>query len=183
MAYVVRRLDELGIRATFEHVVVAAFKLFPAVFSLEGYSQYPDAARVNRTLLHGGPKYRDYLTGRAVTGYALSTRGQTAAQETLEMISADGDVARRKGRAKAARSFSERMEQEVRSSDAFRAWQSQGAIQSEDFYLFLHLFPGSPKTAVQDNFAIIRDHLKDSSDPEISIFLKAVADQFKKELT
>lgn len=59
LAYVVTRMNALSLRVTFENVTAAAFALFPKVFCLSGYPQYPDAARVNRTLLHGGPKYKN----------------------------------------------------------------------------------------------------------------------------
>jgi hypothetical protein len=182
VAYVVKLLDERRIRTTFEHITVAAYRLFPNVFALEGFPEYPDAARVNRTLLHGGPKYRDYLTGRATTGYSLSIRGETAAKETAEMVSGSAGPRRHRGRAKAPRAFYERIEREVRTSDAFKSWHAKATVEIEDFYLFLHLLPGSTKAAVRENLKAIRSQLEDSKAEDIASFLGFIEQHFKEEI-
>jgi hypothetical protein len=186
LAYVVKRLEELSIPVTFENVTVAAFRTFPVVFSLNGYPEYPDAARVNRTLLHGGPKYKNYLVGRATTGYELSERGRAAANDAYELIR-NADGSRRFGRAARkrlmpARTVNDRMEREVRESGAFQLWKSNAIITPESFYVFLHLLPGSPKEAVKENYKAMRRLLQGSEDLEIASFFKTLSDSFKKEL-
>lgn len=75
--FAINRLQELQIPITFENLVVALFKLFPEKFSLEGFEQYPDAARVGRTLLQLGPKYRNWARGSVQKGFVLTESGLT----------------------------------------------------------------------------------------------------------
>lgn len=76
LCYAVKELESLAVPVTFENITVAAFRLFPKTFSLVGYLNYPDASRVNRTLLHARPKYRDLIVGNAKSGYALTAKGR-----------------------------------------------------------------------------------------------------------
>lgn len=39
--------------ATFENIVAKCFQLFPEKFSLVGYPQWPDSARINKSWLNG----------------------------------------------------------------------------------------------------------------------------------
>jgi hypothetical protein len=47
-SFTIHWLKERRIPMTFENIVVASFRMFPVKFALEGYSEYPDAARINR---------------------------------------------------------------------------------------------------------------------------------------
>ena len=122
-AYGVHVLDSLGVRPTFEYVVVALFRLFPDKFALVGFPQFPDAARVNRALLHCLPKYRNYLSGRAQSGYRLTNSGLGAAEETQKLLEADSfPEAGKRQRATAPRSIADNFMRDVRSSEAFDAF-------------------------------------------------------------
>jgi len=86
-AFTLKWLQDRSIPTTFENVVVAAFRLFPAKFSLEGYKEYPDAARVNRSLLQLGPKYRNWARGSVQKGFVLTESGREkvrSVQATLD---------------------------------------------------------------------------------------------------
>ncbi len=185
LAYVVTRMNQINLSTTFENVTAAAYALFPSVFCLSGYPQYPDAARVNRTLLHGGPKYKNYLVGRATTGYELSERGKAAADQAQEMMASSSHGKSRRSRAPrvtAPRNVIERTEREVRESDAFRLWKAQEPIPTAEFYLFLHLFPGSEPAAVRENLKAMRNLLEGSADRDIADFIKSLATTFRKEI-
>ncbi|MFA5367116.1 MAG: hypothetical protein WC333_04490 [Dehalococcoidia bacterium] len=82
LAYTVWTLDTEKLRPTFENIVVCAHKLFPGKFSLVGYPEFPDAARVQRVILHLGPKYVGWLNGKNKTGYSLNQRGIEAVRKT-----------------------------------------------------------------------------------------------------
>jgi len=79
LAYAVWALDTAGHRPTFENIVVCAHRMFPEKFSLVGYHEFPDAARVQRVILHLGPKYVGWLNGKNKTGYSLNPNGIAAA--------------------------------------------------------------------------------------------------------
>src|SRR5205809_3198637 len=87
-AYTLDWLQRQNTPTTFENVVVAAFKMFPAKFSLEGYPSYPDAARVGRTLLQLGPKYRNWARGSVQKGFVLTQTGLSKVKSVQEQLAA-----------------------------------------------------------------------------------------------
>src|SRR3989442_952144 len=86
-AFTILRLGDLHIPNTFENLVVALFKLFPAKFSLVGFKQYPDAACVGRTLLQLGPKYRNWARGSVQKGFVLTDSGNAKALDVAKILS------------------------------------------------------------------------------------------------
>lgn len=51
-----------------------------------GWPEYPDAFRTNRSLLQGQPKYRNWLTGAASTGFSLNDRGLQRAHDLIATL-------------------------------------------------------------------------------------------------
>ncbi len=88
--YAIHKLQILAIPVTFENLVVSLFRLFPTKFCLEGYNQYPDAARVGRTLLQLGPKYRNWARGSVQKGFTLTQSG-TAKVEKMSSLLMSGE--------------------------------------------------------------------------------------------
>lgn len=86
LIYTVYTLQKDKQPVTFENIVVAAHKMFPAKFSLVSYPQYPDAARVQLVILHLGPKYVGWLTGKKKTAYHLNPRGLQAVDEVNALL-------------------------------------------------------------------------------------------------
>src|SRR5438309_383340 len=85
-AFSVKRLQDLQIPTTFENLVVTMFRLFPSKFCLEGFPSYPDAARVGRTLLQLGPKYRNWARGSVQKGFVLTEAGTNKASKVAAML-------------------------------------------------------------------------------------------------
>ena len=76
-AFALHTLHQRNIPTTFENVVVTLYRLFPKKFSLEGYPEYPDATRANRTLMQLTPKYRNWARGTVQKGYVLTEKGSS----------------------------------------------------------------------------------------------------------
>src|SRR5437879_3742662 len=64
--------------------------MFPRKFALEGFDEYPDAARVGRTLLQLGPKYRNWARGSVQKGFVLTESGAAKAVEVAMSFSGEG---------------------------------------------------------------------------------------------
>src|SRR6266567_8909650 len=79
-------LHEWQLRRTIEAISVLNWRLFPDKFAMVGWPEYPDAFRTNRSLLQGQPKYRNWLTGSASTGFSLNERGLDVARELLSKL-------------------------------------------------------------------------------------------------
>ena len=88
LAYAVSYLEGRRYRGTIENITVVTYRMFPNKYSLVGYPQFPDSARVQRVILHLGPKYVGLLEGKNKIGYRLNERGRSVAAETALRLSA-----------------------------------------------------------------------------------------------
>jgi len=129
LACAVSRLNALGHRATFENIVVCAYKLFPSKFSLISYPEFPDAARVNRVILHLGPKYVGWLVGKNKMGYALNQRGIEAAQRTLTNLRSESSISEKEKSSKqlvqdniAGRTVPETRLNRIKETNSYKSW-------------------------------------------------------------
>src|SRR5438105_610710 len=68
-AYTLHWLSKWQLRRTIEAIAILNWRLFPEKFAMVGFREYPDAFRTNRSLLQMQPKYRNLLTGAAITGF------------------------------------------------------------------------------------------------------------------
>lgn len=81
-AYTIHRLRALDVPTSIENIAVANHRMFPRRFAMVGFPEFPDVSRVNRALLQLRPKYRNWATGNASLGWAL-TRGGVAEAEAV----------------------------------------------------------------------------------------------------
>ena len=79
-------LHQWQLRRTIEAISVLNWRLFPDKFGMVGWAEYPDAFRTNRSLLQGQPKYRNWLTGAASTGFSLNELGLEVARDLTAML-------------------------------------------------------------------------------------------------
>lgn len=79
-------LHQWDFRRSIEAITVLSWKLFPSRFSMVGWPEYPDKERINRSLLQGCPKYRNWLTGAASKGFSLNERGIQIADELTQRL-------------------------------------------------------------------------------------------------
>jgi hypothetical protein len=146
-SYGIKALMDRKVPATFENIVVALYRLFPEKFSLIGHREYPDAARVNRALLHGQPKYRNYVAGGARQGYSLTNQGLGAAEETEKLLrSSRHPLEGRRKKPSAPRAVADQFMREVSEAGSFRSF-SEGRVDEVgeyDLYRILHAGPGTP---------------------------------------
>jgi len=80
-------VEESGVDLSLEHIVMAAFKLFPRKFSLLTYPAHPDAIRVDKALRRCTDKDRQWLMGKTSQGFAFTERGRQQlelARQTLQ---------------------------------------------------------------------------------------------------
>lgn len=177
-AYGVRVLSDRDLPVTFENVVVTLFRLFPTKFSIVGYPEYPDAARINRAILHCFPKYRNYLSGRASTGYRLTHQGEVAAEEAATALAGEGKPAKR--RRTAARGVADNFMKEVSDSKVFADFTA-GSFEAIDLYdvtRLLHATPNSPKEVLRRNMDQLLTYSKETGRDDVLKFLTWAAETF-----
>jgi hypothetical protein len=92
IVFAVGLLTDNNIEPLFENIVVVAFKLFPEVFSLVGFSQYPDSKLVRDCLFHCTYVSKGWLLGSSKegwggkSGFYLTEKGKHILKETRESL-------------------------------------------------------------------------------------------------
>jgi len=146
LAYAIDLLLNEHIPTTFETIAVTCYKLFPESFSLIGFSQYPDAARINRALLHARPNYQNLVVGDAKRGYRLTKKGEYKAQEIKAALANAGKGTKNIETASNVDSRTYRGKpqiERVEASKLFQLWRDgkEQEISPYEFWFFLDVSP------------------------------------------
>jgi hypothetical protein len=179
--YAVGVLEEKKVDLSFEHVVVAAFRLFPKKFSLLGYPEHPDAKRVHDALWRCAYKNRQWLLGKTSQGFAFTERGR---QEL--------DVAKRalkKGSLPHRKTFSqtrrfEKLLAEVRVAPAYAKY-IQGTPDKVSEAECCHVLQGtldSDRRVLLDNLTKLRAMAAEVGQDDITVFMDWLAARFARFL-
>lgn len=183
LCYAVRELKSLSVPATFENITVAAFKLFPEAFSLVGYLEYPDASRVNRTLLHARPKYRDLIVGNAKSGYALTKKGESVALQVAVDLESERRAPRPKQSAEATskRTYTgSAVVQHIERSSLYRHWRDSEleALGDHEVWDFLEAMPYTDKAMLGQILRNYREGVELAGREDLVEFLSWVTKQY-----
>lgn len=184
-------LHEWELRRTIEAITVLSWRLFPDKFSMVGWSQYPDQLRTNRSLMQGGPKYRNWLSGAAVNGFSLNQRGIEQAQELIEKFGYPqfGDGSRLNqtkrpeliGKKTRARTIEPGREiDKARSGRLFKKW-SDGVMGERDLvhvHTLLGVFDHTPTRIKTKKMKDLERAAEDINDKEMIRFLADVRENF-----
>lgn len=97
-AYAIKYLEDNDISTTWTNLVIAIYKLFPRKFAIsEDFIDFPNAERVNRTLMHlVPPKGRNYAIGSSKIDYVLTPLGREIAIEVGNTINKEAKIKNRK---------------------------------------------------------------------------------------
>jgi hypothetical protein len=174
-------VEERGVGLSFEHVVVAAFKLFPKKFSLLGYPEHPDAKRVHDALWRCTYKNREWLMGKTSQGFAFTQRGRQeleAARRALEVGC---------GPVKKTYSQTRRFEKllgEVQASPAYIKYQRADRDRITDSEC-CHVLQGtldSDRRVLRDNLVKLRQIAADLDQKDVVTFMDWLGQRFARFL-
>jgi hypothetical protein len=175
-------LRDERIPPTFENLVVVVFRMFPGKFALRGFD-FPDANRVNRTLLQLGPKYRNWARGSYRTGYALTPSGEVVLKEARQRLDSPGELSSARSRVRAGGYTWDPTTDvvELRDTDAIRRFTSAGsqALDNEDVWNALNAFSYTPVDAVRSRLITLRDYASQVEDAEAVAFIDALRERFE----
>ncbi|MHB8071465.1 MAG: hypothetical protein ACYDHF_05900 [Candidatus Cryosericum sp.] len=82
---------DLGIPLSLENLIVVSFKLFPGRFALDGYPEYPDATRIEKSLWRSKGKKR-WLEGKTRHGYVISDRARDVFKQVRHTLGQTPDA-------------------------------------------------------------------------------------------
>jgi hypothetical protein len=184
-------LHQWELRRTIEAITVLSWRLFPSKFSMVGWPQYPDQLRTNRSLMQGGPKYRNWLSGAAVNGFSLNQRGIEQAQDLMEKIGVpvfdDGTrinlgehVRPIKTKSRARTIEPGREVAKAKEGRLFEKWK-EGVLMERDLihvHTLLDIFEHTPAVQREKRMKDLERAADDASDDEMKKFLKDVRTNF-----
>jgi hypothetical protein len=182
-AFTLHWLQERHVPTTFENIVVAAFKLFPAKFSLEGFPSFPDAARVGRTLLQLAPKYRNWARGSVQKGFVLTESGLMKVRKVTEELGGGkvGKEPQPVPRARSPRTMDlERELEPIQSSPLFEEWRAGrlDGTMAVELLNMLGAYAYTPPRALRDRVAVLENAAAQVGRDEVVEFLRAVRKAF-----
>jgi len=179
--YAVGVLEERRVDLSFEHIVVAAFMLFPKKFSLLGYPKHPDAKRVHDALWRCAYKNRQWLLGKTSQGFAFTERGR----KELEMAK----QALKKSSLPLKKTFSqtrrfEKLLAEVRTAPAYAKY-SQGRPDKVSEAECCHVLQGtldSDRRVLADNLTKLKGMAAELDQKDIAVFMDWLGARFARFL-
>lgn len=184
-------LHQWQLRRTIEAISVLNWRLFPDKFGMVGWPEYPDAFRTNRSLLQCQPKYRNWLTGAASTGFSLNERGLDVARQLISKFGPPSTTSGEKigfrlpdtGASQSARPRSIEPQIELgraRKSRLFEKWQAQ--VMSERDLIHVHsllgIFDHTPAKVRNKKMKDLERSAEDMHDTEMAHFFADIRAQF-----
>jgi hypothetical protein len=186
VSFTIHWLQEQRIVTTFENIVVAAYRMFPEKFALEGYPEYPDAARANRALLQLGPKYRNWARGSVRKGFVLTASGLIEVDRVKgALLSAKPPEQLKLKQRTAPRTLN--LSEELLSIErsALYAKWSKGALSEGttlDLLEMLSAYAYTPSRALRDRLAVLENTAKQLGRKDLLEFLESVYKKFSSGL-
>jgi hypothetical protein len=177
--YAVHVLEENRIEPTFEKVIAAAFKLFPKMFSLLGFPEYPDSRWIYYSLWHCVYQSKGWLSGSPTSGYHVTLKGKKIVSETLKALS---------GKIFAPKKVASKQERKeihflnlLEKSNAFQKYASREAkdITEMEIRIMLRTRKDTPRDIVALNLKKYVEYAKIADRPKIVEFLEYIRNSRK----
>jgi hypothetical protein len=174
-------VEERRVDLSFEHIVIAAFRLFPRKFSLLAYPGHPDAKRVHDALWRCTYKNRQWLSGKTSQGFAFTERGRQELELARQAI--DRAYSPRRKTLSQTRRF-EKLLAEVKSAPAYAKYL-RGARDSVSEAECCHVLQGtldSDRRVLVDNLTKLRDMAAGLQEKDVVGFMDWLGRRFARFL-
>ncbi len=183
LVYGLNVLIERSIPTTFEHITVLIFKLFPTKFSMVGFSQYPDTALVNRTLLHCRPKYKNLIVGSVSKSFALTKKGKYVARQMDEQLNGGAKQTPQRNVKRADRTYTgAELISQIETSKLFKCWESESTedVGDYDIWALLKAVPYTDKPVLKEIMRGFRHSAEIAKRKDIEKFLDWVESKYQQ---
>jgi len=172
--------------ATFENIVAKCFELFPEKFSLVGYPQWPDSARVNKSWLRCRTDFK-YIKGSVKTGFILTAKGLEVVgrvQKRLKRpVSEKAIVSIKKAR---ERSKEEKFVNELEKSEVFQRYLREREHVEISHFEFCDMLYGTLESStrtLKDNLEKLKGYAEKLHKSEVHNFLLLAETKFSHYLS
>lgn len=185
VTYSIYILLEENKEATFENIVAKCYELFPEKFSLIGYPQWPDSARVNKSWLRCRTDFK-YIKGSVKNGFHLTSKGLEIVekiQKRLKRPIAEKIVVSQKKAQ--ARTKEEQFINELEKSEVFQRYlreKEETEISHFEFCDMLYCTLESSVSALNENLSKLKEYAQKYNRTELITFLLFVETEFSHVL-
>ncbi|MGH2507869.1 MAG: hypothetical protein ACRES9_03485 [Gammaproteobacteria bacterium] len=186
-AFVISQLQEQRLSTTIENITVALFRLFPTKFALSGFPAYPDSARVGRSLMQLGPKYRNWARGSVQKGFVLTESGARKVDDVKKILEGKKTPAPSKRSSATSRLRTMDMAKEIsplENSPLFALWKNGNLSKGRtlDFLIMLGAYSYTPSRAIKARLKVLDTTAEQLGRKDIMEFLRAIRKQFSEQL-
>lgn len=182
IVFAVYYLDQIGMSISNENITASAFLLFPEVFCLHGYPEWPDSSRVNKRWLDC--RGRGYITGNTANDFKLTPKGYELALKTSERLSGKRPIFKsgsidnnRVSTHTRAGKFVKMIEQ----SDAYQIFKRSGTVEGINEYDFRSMLMCTMETSgkvLRGNINEFKEHVKSYEREDIKTMLELLEEKF-----
>jgi hypothetical protein len=171
VVYALSVLEENKISLYFDYIAVALFKLFPRKFSMANFRQYPDTNRISKALRRLTDQARkNWATGNIENGFYLTDLGREMAKQVSNSLR---NPVQKKDRKPIVIGI-----KEIRTSEAFKKWFSNGEVNNHEFFSFLKAAPYTPKKLLAEHLKKLGVSATTTKDKEVKEFLAWLEKKF-----
>jgi len=186
VTYCVYTLQEEKHDVTFEDMVAKCFEYFPERFSLSGYPQWPDSARVDKSWLRCRTDFK-YIKGSVKKGFKITSKGLGIVEKVQNALSTPRNekITLIKKKTK-ERTREEMFINNLKSSDAYKLYLSQGGEVEIPHYDFCNMLFGtieSSITTLNENLNMLKEYAAKLGDKDVLIFLEKAESNHPHYLT
>ena len=181
VTYSIHELLEAQLEATFENIVAKCFELFPDKFSLMGYPQWPDSARVNKSWLRCRTDFK-YIKGSVKSGFAITSKGLDAVERVQKKlkrpITEKVVVSRKKAK---ERSREEEFIKDLEQSEMYKRYlinQEQTEMSHFEFCDMLYCTLESSAKALRDHLEKLKGYAQKLNRNNVLEFLLFAENKF-----
>lgn len=174
LVFALYSIEQKGLDATLENLVVECYNLFPERFSLPGYDEYPDSAQVDKSWLRCRTDKR-LISGSKAQGFQITSRGLSVVQKTQrrlgnkvldskQLLAIKGDRRTKTGR----------LVKQLEGNELFKEFLRKGPTIEISEYQFCDLIYSTLDTLPENrrkNLQQLRDAAKDYNRSDMLAFL------------
>jgi hypothetical protein len=179
--YIIDLLEKNNIEPRFDHIAITAFKIFPKVFSLPLYNEYPDALRVDHCILHCSYGNK-WLDGSIKQGFKVNEIGKKILNEFVNELS--NQKKERAGSKRIVNRKEKVIIDQLRKTKAFLSFKNKSLDKLDFDYLkeALRCTPNSDNSLLKNNYLKILRYAEEiNADEEIFEFLNKIKILLKLE--
>ncbi len=177
--YSMNIIHQKNIPLYFDYISVAAFRLFPAKFSMANFKEYPDTNRINKAIRRlTDPTRKNWATGTIEHGFNLSEAGKEVYLQVDAILSSPDNLpAKKQGQRTRGRSTRDDAN-EVLSSKLYKQWVNRENVSEFQITDFMGATPYTPKSLLNNHLLHLKQSAENANSQEATKFLEWLEENF-----